>query len=395
MRGHNEGSIFQRPSGRWRGQITLPNGKRKSFSGKTKAEVQRKIAEARLLIVQGRLATGPDRTVEQLLVEWLENVARPSVSYHTYESYEASIRRRLIPGIGRIRLRELQPSHIQTLYAELGKTLKPRSIRLTHVPLNQALNLAVEWGLLSTNPSDKVKLPRLRQKEKTILTPEQVGHLLRATRDHPLHPLIQLLATTGMRKGEALGLKWADVNWMAGTLSIRRQVIRKTGQGLLLEELKTATSRRTIPLGQQTLAVLADLHKRQETEHPEVKIELPRPEYQDLIFHSSSLRPCDPATVWQTFQTLLEDCGLPKITVHALRDTAATSMLIAGIDAKTVAERLGHSDVSVTLRVYSHVTPSMHRAAAERLEGLYEESDIDTVSGDRISRAMKYKGEPA
>jgi integrase len=147
---------------------------------------------------------------------------------------------------------------------------------------------------------------------------------------------------------------------------------------LLLEDLKTANSRRTIPLSPRTLDVLAARRERQENDHSEV--DPSRPEYEDPIFHSPGGRPYDPATVWANFQQLLEDCGLPRMTLHALRDTAATSVLVGGIDAKTIAERLGRSDVGLTLRVYSHITPSMHRDAAERLEELYELSDSDANS---------------
>lgn len=229
-------------------------------------------------------------------------MAKPSISYHTYEAYEISIRHRLIPLLGHLRLQDLRPKHIQDAYAQLSQTLKPKTVRQTHVPLNQALNLAVEWGLIPSNPAARVHLPRLNQHEKTILTPEEVSHLLKSTRKSRLFPLWFLLVTTGARKGEALGLKWSDLDQGSGNLSIRRQIVRKTGQGLALEEPKTDASRRTIPLGPALLTALCEHRTTQLEERVASEWWDDAPEYQGLIFTTPNGRPLDPATTWAEFQ---------------------------------------------------------------------------------------------
>jgi integrase len=376
-RGHGEGTVYHRTAqDDYCAQITLPNGKRRTIGyAKTKRDAQKKLRAAQMLLEQGKLSFETNRgTVGQHLQQWLETVAKPSVTYHTYEAYEICVRRRLVPLLGEIKLRDLRPQHIQNAYAELSKTLQPKSIRLTHVPLNQALNLAVEWNLIPNNPAARVKLPKIKGKEKTILTPEQVTQLLAATRHERLYPLWYLFVSTGARKGEILGLKWADVNFKTGNLSIRRQIIRKTGIGLVLEELKTEKSRRTIPLGPDMLSTLREHRTRKLEERLASERWETRPEFEDLLFSSVHGSPLDPATTWADFQKTLAQAGLPPMTLHGLRDTAATCMLLEGIDAKTIAERLGHSDVALTLRIYSHVTPAMHRDAAERLERLYGQS---------------------
>lgn len=216
-----------------------------------------------------------------------------------------------------------------------------------------------------------VHLPHLKQREKTILTPEEVAHPLKSTRGSRLFPLWFLLVATGARKGEALGLKWSDLDQGSGNLSIRQQIVRKTGQGLVLEELKTEASRRTIPLGPALLSALREHRTSQLEERVASDWWEDTPQYQGLIFTTPHGRPLDPAVTCAEFQGTLEAAGLPRMTLHALRDTAATSMLLEGVDAKTIAERLGHSDVAVMLRVYSQVTPAMHRDAAKRLERRY------------------------
>jgi len=376
-RGHGDGTVYHRTTkDDWCAQLTLPDGTRKTVGyGKTKKEAQQKLRAAQLLLHQGTLPSDSSSvTVEQHLQHWLATIAKPSLTYHTYEAYEISVRRRLVPGLGPIKLRELRPQHIQELYAALGTSLSPKTVRQTHVPLHQALDLAVEWDMIPSNPAAHVRLPKLKQKEKTILSPQQVGVLLRQTRADRLHPLWYLLVTTGARKGEVLGLKWSDLDLQTGNLSIRRQIIRKTGEGLVLEELKTETSRRTIPLGGGMLVALREHRRRQVEERVASDWWEERPEFRDLMFITRHGKPLDPATTWLDFQRTLEHCGLPKMTLHGLRDTAASSMLSQGIDAKTIAERLGHSDVALTLRIYSHVTPAMHRDAAERLEKLYGQS---------------------
>jgi integrase len=380
-KGHNEGTVYERkvtqPDGAvkslgFAAQISLPNGKRRSIYGKSKKEVRAKLRDAQLDLQAGKLPLETSTmTVGEHLGHWLENAAKPNVSYHTYESYELCVRRRLAPRLGAIKLVQLQPRHIQELYTELNRTLSPKSIRITHVALSQALKLAVEWGMIAQNPAAKVKLPKLRQKEKTILSADQVADLLSATREHRLYALWHVLVTTGMRKGEALGLRWEDLDFDTGMLRIRRQIIRKTGIGLVLQDLKTVKSRRIIPLGDRTLQALRE-HK---TRQNEVRLRSSwwedRPEYEGMIFSTETGTPSDPATTWATFQRCLKKAELPHVTVHALRDTAITNMLIAGVDAKTVSERVGHGDVSITLRYYVTVNQGMQKDAADRLEALY------------------------
>jgi integrase len=314
------------------------------------AEARKALQQRQLELSQGHLVTDPKKTlVGEQLQHWLEHIAKPSVSYHTHESYEISVRRRLIPALGHIRLIELRPQHIQELYTELGKAHAPKTIRQTHVALNQALKIAVEWDMIPNNPAERVKLPKIQTAEKLIPSPEQVAHFLGSVRGHRLYALWHLFAMTGMRKGEVLGLKWTDMDWDKGRLSIRRQIVRKTGVGLVLDDTKTFTSKRTIDLDAGTMRVLLEHKDRQRFEREKT----------------------DPSTTWAVSQQLLKAAGLPRMKLHAFRDALATAMISAGIDARIVSEHLGHRDVATTLRTYYAAQPVNRKAAVERLAELY------------------------
>lgn len=389
-KGHNEGTVYERTATRPDGtvkclgfaaQISLPNGKRRSLYGKSKKEVRAKLREAQLRLQAGKLPLATsNETVGEHLNHWLQNAVKPNLTYHTYESYELSVRTRLNPRLGAIKLVKLQPRHIQELYTELGSRLGPKSIRLTHVALRQALQLAVEWGKIPENPAIKVKLPKLRGKKKKILTPEEVAQLLDSTRDHRLYALWLVLVTTGMRKGEALGLKWSDLDFDSGTLRIQRQIIRKTGIGLVLDALKTENSRRDIPLDDSIVQALKEHQNRQNEDRMHSDWWESRPEFEGLIFSTTCGKPLDPATTWATFKTCLQNAGLSHMTVHALRDTAITNLLIAGVDAKTVSLMVGHGDPAITLRYYVTVNAWMQKDAAVRLAALYAGAGKQTVS---------------
>jgi integrase len=305
-KGHNEGTVYERtatqPDGSLKSlgfsaQISLPNGKRRSLYGKSKKEVRAKLREAQLQLQAGKLSLETsNETVGEHLAHWLENVAKPNLTYHTYEAYEICVRRRLTPRLGAVKLVKLQPRHIQELYTELNSRLGPKSIRLAHVALRQAFQLAVDWGKIPENPAIKVKLPKLRGKKKKILTPDEVAQLLSSTRDHRLYALWHVLVTTGMRKGEALGLRWADLDFDTGTLRIQRQIIRKTGIGLVLDALKTENSRRDIPLADLTLQVLREHQNRQNEDRLRSDWWESRPGYEGLIFATEYGKPLDPAT---------------------------------------------------------------------------------------------------
>jgi len=213
LRGHGEGSIYQRKDGRWVGEMTLEDHSRKQFYGKTKKEVQEKLRQAINDQKQGTLATGPQQTLQKYLESWLEEVHKPTIRLTTYVKYRKIIDSHIVPALGHVRLQKLTPQQVQSFYRKKEREgLSPKTINSIHGVLHKALDNAVRWNLVARNVCDAVSPPRIVKAEIQPLTMEQARVLLRAARGHRLEALIVLALTTGMRRGELLGLKWQDIN---------------------------------------------------------------------------------------------------------------------------------------------------------------------------------------
>jgi len=220
-RSSGEGSIYRRFDGRWAAALTLPGRKRRSLYGKTRKEVAQKLGEAPRAR-EARLPIIPERqTVGQFLPQWLK-IAEPTMRRSTYARYEEYMRIHAILVIGHIRLPRLTPQHLQDLYAKkLLEGLSPTSVRHLHTVLHRALKQALRWNLIIRNVSEAVDTPWRANTEHQALTPEEVRRFLEAARENLLEALYVLAVTTGMRRGELLGLHWRDVNLNQGTLQVR------------------------------------------------------------------------------------------------------------------------------------------------------------------------------
>jgi len=222
-RGNGEGSIYKQRNGLWAATISIEGGKRKYFYGKTRKEVQEKLASALQDQKQGMLVATPQQTVGQFLTDWLEHSHKHSVRPRTYERYEEAIRLHLVPVLGKHRLQKLSAQHVQAFYARMtGEGLSASTVNYYHSVLHNALGTAVKWGLVPRNVCDLVTPPRKVRFEIQPFTPEQVQSFFDATRGHKWEALYTLALATGMRQGELLGLKWQDINFTTGILQVRR-----------------------------------------------------------------------------------------------------------------------------------------------------------------------------
>lgn len=372
-RGHGEGSIYQRNDGRWAAQIRLPGGARRTYYAETRRDVQIKLANALRAQEQGLLSSKATQTLSAYLQEWLENFAKPSVRARTFASYELNVRRAR-ELIGWIRLNELTPAHIQGAYATLMKRgLAARTVWRMHMVLHRALRQAVQAGIMLRNPVDGVSRPKARHYEVRTLSLEETRRLFEATKDHRLHALWVVLATTGLRLGEALGLKWEDIDLKMGKLSVRRALQRETGVGFVLVEPKTARSRRTVYLAPGTVDVLKE-HRDRQAKERKVAENLWQEQF-ELVFKTEVGKPMQDGQVSWRFHRALKQAGLPRIRIHDLRHTAATQLLERGVHPKVVQEMLGHSTITLTLDTYSHVIPGLHAQAATEMQKLFERDD--------------------
>src|SRR2546421_5544631 len=265
-RGYGDGSIYPRKDGRWVSYLRLPDGRKKFFSG-TREIVQERLREAQLQAHAGQLVLGRDQSVSLYLERWLAEAVRHSVRPKTYENYDLCVRR-ILPYVGRMRLRALTPEQIQ--YA-LGKLLDAglarRTVRQVHMVLRRALKQAVLWRMLPNNPSDAVKAPRPDRQEMNTLSESEVRKLLATAIGMRDYGLWALLVTSGLRLGEALALRWSDLDLTEGRATVRRAVQRQRGAGLVFVEPKSARSRRTVPIPRATIEVLAEQRRANERDH--------------------------------------------------------------------------------------------------------------------------------
>jgi integrase len=369
-RGNGEGTLYRRSDGRWGATVTLDDGGRKTYYGRSRQQVLDRIKEVARQREQGLEISSMDQLTGDFLARWLEDTVRNSVRPKTYESYELNVRR-LQPLIGSVRLGSLSPAHVQSAYGALLRSgLSARTVHHTHAVLHRALKQAVLWNMIARNPTEAASRPRPIRTEMKTLSESEVRRLFEATKDDRFHALWIVLATTGVRLGEALGLRWDDVDLASGRMMVKRALQRQRGNGLVFVEPKTGRSRRTIHLAQGAIAALGR-HKGRQAEERLAN----GPEWQEhgLVFATIIGRPVEGGQANWRFHKALRGAGLPDIRVHDLRHTAASILLTRGVHPKIVQEMLGHSTITLTLDTYSHVAPTLHGEVAVKMEALFSE----------------------
>lgn len=367
-RGNNEGSIYRRSNGTWRGQVTL-QGKRLTFTAKTKREVQAWIHKTLDEIDNGLNFESTKTTLTTFMKEWLISI-EPALRYNTIKQYEQVTQQYILPALGNFPIRDIKPEQIQRLYNNMVKKgFGLRTVQLVHSVLHRALVHGVKLGLLSRNPDDATTPPKPKRKEMRFLDENQVQQFLivaKAQNDR-FYTLYYLAIATGMRQGELLGLKWADLDWEKGELTVRRQLTKKKGGGFELTAPKTKAGIRPISLGNNALEVLREHREAQLLERQAIGVHW---QDQGLVFTSSIGTPIDRSNMCWFFKALLKNAGLPDIRFHDLRHTAASLMLNNGIPLIVVSRRLGHAQPSITLDVYGHLIPGKQQEAASLMDDL-------------------------
>ncbi|MER7439828.1 tyrosine-type recombinase/integrase [Micromonospora avicenniae] len=235
-----------------------------------------------------------------------------------------------------------------------------------HASLRRALNVAVRWQLIHTNPAALVEPPSLPHAEVRPYSLGEARRFLKAVEGLRLEARWLIGIALGLRQGEVLGLRWEDVDLTAGTLRVRGQLQRDpdTG-GLVFVETKTARSRRTLPLPPTVLAAL----RRHQANQAAERFEAERWADPSLVFATTVGTPVHPRNDYRSFREIIRQAGLRQVRLHDLRHTAASVLLAQGVPARVVMEILGHSQISVTLNIYAHVAPEIAREAASRMEG--------------------------
>jgi integrase len=355
-RARGEGTWRRRPEG-WELRKTV-GGRRRSFYGRTKGEVGAKMKRAE---DEAALGLRPGRqTVAAYLSGWIDGKAnlRPA----TRRRYQ-QITKQLIAGLGRHRLADLRPEHVDRyLRQKRAGGAAPLTCNHHRTVLSAALAQAEKRRLVVANAARLSEPERVPHEEVAYLDPEQVGALLAAARGHTLEAMLTLAVDTGLRQGEILGLRWEDLDLDSATLRVRRALQRVDGEWHLVET-KTGRSRRTVDLPQRTVAALR-VHRQRQAEH---RLQ-PRG---GLAFTSRNGRPLSGTSVTHQFQAILSRAGLPRLRFHDLRHTHAALLIHLGVQPRLVMERLGHSTIVTTMNVYGHIFPAAGREAAARLDQMF------------------------
>ena len=370
-RKYGEGSVFLRKDGRYVAQVKLENRKNKQTYHKTEKDAQVALRKMLGELEQGTLATGKQQTLKAYLEDWLKDVVKPSAhSIGTYNMYRIVVEKHVIPSLGHVRLQQLKPQQVQGFYARLLKEgLGQKRVRSIHSVLRKALENAVKWNLVSRNVCNLVNPPIPRRHEIQPLTYEQAQKLITTAYQHKLQALITVAITTGMRRGELLGLHWQDIDLEKGSLQIRRSVNRIGKHGIVVSEPKTKGSRRKIMLPAFVVEVLKE-HRVKQQEMKANALDAWRD--MDIVFCSLVGTYIEPSNLHEWFKKLLKDAELPDIRFHDLRHSAATILLGMGVHPKVVQELLGHSNISMTMDTYSHVLPSMQSEAMDKMDNLFK-----------------------
>ena len=341
----------------------------------SKKEAENELAKAIAALSTGAYVLNSKQLLsEYLRDEWLPAV-RSTIRSTTYLSYEGHAERHIIPDLGSITLQQLTPSALNVFYARLlsgsgagsKRPLSPGTVRRIHATLHRALRDAVRWNKIARSPADGADPPRLGgTPEMKVWKTAELKSFLGAERETSFYPLWLLFATTGMRRGEALGLTWEDTDLESGRVAIRRTRVM-LGYETEVSEPKTKKGRRLLMLDPATQAALQQHRERQEEQHRAAGLPLKET---DWVFADADGLPYHPEFVSKRFRRASKKAGLPSIRLHDLRHTYATVALAAGIHPKIVSERLGHANIGITLDTYSHCLPGLSEEAAARVAAL-------------------------
>src|SRR5215218_9685212 len=367
-RGNGEGSIRRRKDGRWEARFTVqtPDGpKQKTVYGKTRKETAEKLTEVMAGRDKGLVFDAGKLTVGEYLERWLDDVVKPSASHRTHSTHTQQVYTHIAPTLGRIKLKDLRKAHIDRLYREkLDARLAPSTVRRVHAVLHKALEEAVKGDLIPRNPAAHANKPKVKLEEPEPLDVSQAAAFLKAANGDRFEALYILCLMCGLRQGEALALRWRDIDLEGNTLRVNLQLQRvRGGGGLRFSEPKNA-SRRTVGLPERAVSTLKSHRKRQLEEKLRVA------DYEDsgLVFASVKGTPIDAQNVVNRYyKPLLKRAGLPAIRFHDLRHSCLSLLAQRGEPIRDLQALAGHATAAFTLQRYTHHYDSSAKRTADAM----------------------------
>lgn len=340
---------------------------------RSKTFLARREAEAHLTRWQAEIERGiavePSTvTVGEQLRYWLDTYARTSVSSQTLSEYERIVRSHILPTLCAVPLQKLTVAHLEAFKGEaLAGGLGARTVTMCLLRLRQMLAQAIDLNLIAANPALCVQKPHVCSRRARTWTAEQARRFLAVAGRSAYGPIWAVYLGSGMRRGEALGLRWRDVQFEHRTLRVEQTVGLEGGKTVVKPKPKTEASRRTIAVDAAIIAALEDHRDRQQEQRVQADDAW---QDHDLVFASGHGTPINPNNLLRDFWRLVAQAGVPRIRIHDLRHTHITLAIQAGAPIAAVSRRAGHARVSTTMDIYAQVTPDMHSEVADRISAL-------------------------
>ena len=374
-RANGEGNLRKREDRNgWEARYYDAKGNRHSVYGKTQAEVRKRLAEAVKQEEEKETELEEeDLTVGQWLAIWQRDFLG-NVKPGTMISYETQIRVHILPALGEIKLTALRTPVVQRLYNQiLAKGLSPKTIKNIHGCLHRALDIAVRVGYLTKNPTSACILPTVRQAEMQPLDTPDLKKLLEALRGEEYEAIITTALFTGMRSGELLGLTWDCIDFSNGIIRVTKQLLqpRRKGRPFAYGTPKNGKGRTLTP-APFVMSVLSEHKKAQDLQRQAVGPAWDDGGFPNLVFTHPDGSHLSQPTVWKALQKILKKAGLERHRFHDLRHTYVVNAFRAGDDVKTVQQNAGHYSAAFTLDRYAHVTETMRRESADRMQNFFE-----------------------
>jgi len=353
----------------WKVRVELPKDnitnkrRQKSYTVYgTKKDAEKFLTEKLRELDNGILVENTNMNIKEYLKFWLQNSCKKNLSINTYEEYELKVNKHIIPYLGNIKLDKLKPLQIQNFYAlKLEQGLSERTVISFHKIIHRALEQALKWQLISINVSNGVEKPKVKKNKVDILNEEELKELLKIAQNTKLYTPIFIASYTGMRRGEVLGLTWKNVDLKNNVIKVEK-TLSATKQGIVFTEPKTETSKRSIAISKDISQIL----KKVQVEQLKDRIRLGHL-YQnnDLVCCNDNGDFINPKNFSRDFHNLLKANNFKIIRFHDLRHTHASLLVKLGVHPKEISNRLGHSDIQITMNLYSHI---------------YEETDKETAN---------------
>lgn len=380
QRPNGAGSIYKRKDGRYHGRVYVTNADgirvRVDRYGDTYDEVDEKLSQLKDQDRKGVPVPARSWKVGEWLTYWLREIVEPGTEYNTYAKYEGKVRLYLIPYLGKKSLTRLSPTQVREALSKMkaAKVPTPTCAESLRV-LRNALNRARAEELLVRNVAELVDMPKYTKQERKPWTAKEAITFLGTARRHRLYAALVLLLVLGLRRSELLGLRWQDIDFENQQFTPTKQIQREKGK-LVVKNLKTDSSHAALPLPELCADALKDRRLVQQKEREEAGNHWHQEEGEDLIFSERHGGPIEPRGFSRTFETLVSYAPVRRVTVRLARHTCGTLLAFLKVHPKVAQAILRHSQISMTLDIYTHVVDEDQRAAAKLLADLLSGSDL-------------------